>query len=204
MRNVTYILLILNFLSCKKNNDVYKESLSYIDSTLKNQYLFQDGSYWVYQDQLMNIDSIVLLNSDSGLTSICPDNGCERNEFAIMNFKNISHNISFNLYLLSNFIRYNGGGQWGQNGQPIFILNSNEGNGFNGLSVGEHYDSIVVLSNTYFDVTKMLVSANNQVQKEFEYDIDLFFAPYIGIIKVIEFDTINGTRTMELKNYNIY
>lgn len=202
MRTFACILLMLTLVSCKKDPGS-QTSYSYLSETLKSDYSFHEGSYWVYQDQAMNIDSIVLVNVETGFTSTCPDNGCSRREFIKLNFENITQGITFNHYLLSHFIRYNGGGTWGQNGQPIFILDRDEGYEFNGLVVGQSPDSLVVLSETYYDVDKMSVVAENQLQIEFDYDVDFYFTPSIGVVKYVEYDTLDGTKTWELKNYHI-
>jgi len=174
-----------------------------MNPTLKSDYSFQEDSYWVYQDEAMNEDSIVLLNYESGFTSPCPDNACSRYEFVKLQFENITQGISFNHYLYSDFIRYNGDGEWGQAGQPIFILDKNEGHEFNGLVVGESIDSMLVFGDTFYDVKKMSVIAANQFQNEFDDDMDFYFSPSIGIIKFVEHDAVNGTKIWELKSYHI-
>jgi hypothetical protein len=54
--------------------------------------------------------------------------------------------LTYNHYYLSDFIRYNGGGSWGEYGQPIYLLDREFGYEFNGLLVSEKIDSILILS----------------------------------------------------------
>lgn len=203
MKKLIYILLILILSSCNKDEPGNETTYSYLNPTLESDYSFQEGSYWVYQDQGMNQDSVVLINFETGFTSTCPDNACARREFIKLNFENITHGLTYNHYFMSDFIRYNGGGAWGQDGQPIFILDRNEGYEFNGLVVRESIDSLIVLNETFYDIKKMSVIADKQYQVEFDYDMDFYFSPSIGVVKFIEYDTLSGAKIWELENYNI-
>lgn len=49
----------------------------------------------------------------------------------------------------------------------------------------------------------MYVQADKQYQNEFEYDRCFYLAPSIGIVRTVINDTVNGTITWDLKNYNI-
>ncbi len=203
MKKLSYIFLIVLLISCKKDEPANQTAYTYLNPTLKSDYSFHEGSYWVYQDQAMNEDSIVLKNFETGFTSTCPDNVCDRREFIKLNFENITQGLTYNHYLMSNFIRYNGGGAWGQNGQPIFILDRNEEYEFNGLIVGESIDSLIVLNETFYDIKKMSIISDKQYQVEFDYDMDFYFSPSIGVVKFIEYDTLSGVKIWELKNFNI-
>lgn len=203
MKILKYAFLILTLVSCKKDEPGSQIIYSYINATLKNNYSFHEGSYWVYQDQTINTDSIVLSHLETGFTSTCPDNACARNEFLKLIFENVTQGITFNHYFMSDFIRYNGGGEWGQDGQPIYLSDRNEGYEFSGLIVGENIDSLVIMSKTFYNIRKMSVIANMQYQNEFDFNVDFYFSPHVGIIKFIVFDTLNGTKTWELKNYKI-
>jgi predicted small secreted protein len=200
MKTFTFLFLILTFVSCKQDNQI---SYRNMNATLKSDYVYNKGSYWVYQDQTMNTDSIVLLDYETGFTSLRPDKSFDRNEFIILQFINVNQSVTFNHYLSSDYIKYNGGGNWGQNGQPIFILDRIEGYEFNGLVAGESLDSLIVLGNKFYGVKKMSVIADMQYQGEFDYNMDFYFCPSIGIIKFIVYDTLNGINTWELKNFKI-
>ena len=67
----------------------------------------------------------------------------------------------------------------------------------------EKYDSLVVLDNTFYEVTKMSLLADEQYQPEFEFDTDLYFSPNIGLIKKEVHDTISGLKTWNLVRYHI-
>lgn len=104
----------------------------------------------------------------------------------------------FNHYLAFNSIKYNGGGDWGQEGQPIFLLNQEEGYFFNGLLVGEKLDSLLILNEMFYEVQKMSVETDLQFQNEFEYDTDFYFSESVGIVRIVIHDTTNGMRTWNL------
>jgi len=200
MKYTSYLLLVISVLACKKEPE-NKINYSYIDEVLKEKYSFGLGSYWIYQDQDLNLDSIFVSNVNTGITYPCP--GCSRNQFIKTTYLSSIQNHSFNHYLLHNFIRYNGGGDYGEKGQPIFILNRPEGYEFNGLIVGATLDSLRILDSTYYNIHKMEVVAREQYQKEFEYDREFYFVPTIGIVRHVIHDTIRGKQVWNLVDYRI-
>lgn len=200
---VAFLLFALSMHACKKDNPKSQVSYSYINDELKTNYSFNPNSYWVYENQNSNIDSVVLTHQETGFTSICPQNDCTQKEYITLTFKSMSRGISFNHYLLSNFIRYNGGGTFGQHGQPIHILNGDQGDQFNGLVVGEVFDSLQISHTMYYNVEKMTVQADHQFQKEFDYDRDFYFAPSIGIVRTVIHDPVKGAIPWDLKRYHI-
>ena len=203
MRYLVVVIIILTVASCKKEETETQDNKANMDVELKNGFAFNQGSYWVYQDQSMNTDSIVLSNSETGFTWTCPDNACPKYEYIELTFENVSQDFEFNHYLMLDFMRYNGGGSFGSEGQPIYLLNSEEGHEFNGLLVGEKFDSLTILNEVFYDVEKMTVLSDIQFQDEFDFDRDFYFAPSIGIVRTVIHDTTNGTVTWDLKNYSI-
>ena len=200
MKTLIYLVFILIFIGCRKDT-TETVNYTYLDESLKSKFSFNEGSYWIYQDQLQNIDSVVLTIKENGFTHSCP--GCSRNEFIELIYTSQKNGTDFNHYLMADFIRYNGGGDFGQNGQPIYITKREEGYEFNGLIVGKVLDSLVILNATFYNVEKMSVQADSQYQREFEFDTDIYFAPMVGIIREVIFDSINGTTTRDLKRFNL-
>jgi hypothetical protein len=189
--------------SCNKECQENQITYSYIDESLKSNYSFNEGSYWIYEDQAMNVDSVVLTNHETGFTSTCPDNSCSTYEFIELTFNNVTQETFFNHYLMSRHIKYNGGGEWGQNGQPIYINDKEEGYEFNGLVVERVLDSLMISNTIFYNVEKMNIQVDMQYQNEFEFDREFYFVPSIGIVRTIINDTINGTIIWDLKNYYI-
>jgi len=201
--NLLFPLILLSLISChKEKKENYTPSYSYINETLKADYSLNTGSYWVYENQNFNTDSIVLHSVHTGFTGMCPDNACSKNEFIKLNFRNETKGVDYNHYLLSDHIKYNGGGDWGQEGQPIYIINQLKDYEFNGLVVGDYYDSLLILNTMFYRVIKMKVKANQQIDNQFKFDRDFYFSPHIGVVKYVIYDT-SGTETFNLKNYNV-
>lgn len=191
-------------MGCNKDDDGESNiRYSYMSDSLKAQYAFNIGSYWVYQNASLETDSVFILNRETGFTETCPQNACTRNEFITLTLSNVTQGFSFNHYLLSNFIRYNGGGTWGQEGQPIFVENASEGDTFNGLLVGAKLDSLVIFDETFFHVEKMTVEADMQIQNEFEFNTDFYFVPHVGVVRKVVHDAVNGPITWDLKRYHV-
>ena len=92
-----------------------------------------------------------------------------------------------------------------ENGQTIFKYDAAIDESFNGATVIAHIDTLNILGNMYYGVTKMNISADSQsqFQQEFIYDTDLYFSENIGLVKKEVFDTINGNQVFNLKRYNI-
>ena len=100
-------------------------------------------------------------------------------------------------------IKYNGGGNWGQEGQPIYTWNREIGESSGGLALITKYDSLEILDSIFYNVDLMTITAEEQFQTEFEFNTDFYFSPYIGVIRKVIHDTINGTKTWNLKRYDV-
>jgi hypothetical protein len=193
------LLLILN--SCSKDDPSIESNYLYLNESFKSNFGFHEGSYWVYQNQSMNLDSVVLTVYDSGFTGNCPKTFCDLNEFVKLTYENVTQGSTYNHYLAFNSIKYNGGGDWGEDGQPIFLLNEDEGYFFNGLLIGEKLDSLLILDEMFYDVQKTSVQAGLQYQPEFDFDRDFYFVESVGVVRIVIYDTINGTQTWNLKRW---
>lgn len=203
LKFLRYLFITLALSSCDKDDFETKTTTVLVSEGLENSFLFKENSYWVYQDSLSNTDSITISSIETGITNVCPRGGCTQYEFFTVNYTNQTKNTSYNHYYYSNFIRYNGGGQFGENGQPIYILNQPPGFEFNGLVVGNIIDSLEILSNVYYNIEKMTVNAATQFQPEFLFDTDFYFVQNVGIVKMVIHDTINGIETWNLKRFNL-
>lgn len=180
----------------------------YVDSALMAEYLFNSGTYWIYENQLSGSDSIFVIGVEHDMIDIpcphgCPGGVVKRYEYYNMVLNSYFQTGTFNLYFMFNYVRLNGGGEYGQNGQACLLSNPNIGYEFNGVTVSGKFDSLLVLDRYCHNVTKMSISAINQYQHEFEFDTDLYFAPNIGLIRKTIYDTISGDETWDLAHCNI-
>lgn len=195
-------LLFLSFIlfGCDKSTprEVIK---NFVDAELKHNYSFNEGSYWVYEGPDSRLDSVILMNATSGFTNPTPNYSIM--EYFTYRYHSFKTGKGFNHYYTTNFIRYNGGGDYGQNGQPIFILEKNEGNEFNGLLVGESLDSMLIFGEVFYNVQKMTVIASNQYEPVFKHDRDFYFSPGVGIVKYVIKDTVFGVEEWSLKKYHL-
>lgn len=190
------------FTSCKKQDIPFTPWVLDMNQQLKAQFQFKEGSYWIYEDQNSIRDSVFVSQYETGTTDVHPNNAVPSSEFVKINL-NSAVRGSWNYYLFIDFVRINGGGQWGQEGQPIYILERDSAFQFNGLTIGASFDSLEIDNTTYYDVELMHVDAETQFQPEYQFDTDLYFAPNIGVIREISYDTISGTRTWDLKRFEI-
>lgn len=194
------LILIIGIASCKKAEDPpIQYPPTNLNASLKSDFVFSEGDYWVYQNQALNEDSIILLSVDSSFTSsgpsCCP---VSPEENFTLQYNSVSTGNSFNHYLIRNYIKYNGGGENGELGQPIFIVDKTEGYSFNGLTVAATLDSLEVDETVFLDVIEMHIDADSQHQQEFDFDTELYFVPSIGVVKKVIHDSVNGTQTWEL------
>jgi hypothetical protein len=200
-KTILIILIAFVFSSCKKEEE--EESnirFSQMNESLKSNFSFNEGSYWIYKKDSSHIDSVVLTNSENGYTSTCMGS-CSRNEFIKLKFHNVTQGDTFNHYLWSNHMKYNGGGNWGEIGQPIYIVDKEKGYDFNGLIVGQTYDSLEIAGTFYYDVEKMTVLASQQYEDVFDYDRDFYFVPSVGIVRKVIYNSQLGAEIWDLTKY---
>lgn len=201
-----FLACLLGCFSCKKKQEITYR-IDYVNGNLFSEYFSRPGSYWVYEDQNVQTDSIAVISMDYGLNTFpctqgCPGGIVHKDQFYVMNLRNVTQNKNYNYYFLGNHIKQNGGGEYGQLGQPVFVYNGKPGDEFNGVTVVEKLDSLTILGNTYYQVTKMRISAADQCQHEFNLDTELYFAKNVGLIKKEVIDAVNGNQVFQLKRFH--
>lgn len=211
LMNRTFLISILALallIGCKKESKEITYYTTYVNTAMLTKYFFKPGTYWVYEDQSNFNDSVIVTGGTNGFTTIpcphgCPGGVITRYEYYEMNLFDFTNNITSNHYYMSNYIKLNGGGEYGQLGQPIFMYDRAVNYSFNGAKVIDKYDSMTVSGIKYYNITKMKITASLQFQKEFLFDTYLYFADNFGIIKKEINDTINGYQTWNLKRSHI-
>jgi len=203
-----FILAVTSILSCKKDSTEVTYYTTYMNAAMLTKYFFKPGTYWVYENQNSLLDSVIVTSDTNGFTTIpcphgCPGGIITRDEFYKMNLLDITNNIASNYYYMSDYIKLNGGGEYSQEGQPVFIYEKPVDYSFNGATVVDKYDSMNVLGTKYYDITKMKITASLQFQREFVFDTYLYFAANFGIIKKEIDDSIKGYQTWNLKRSRI-
>ena len=208
-RTILFTFLALaSIIGCRKDSNKITYHTTYVNDTILTKYFFKQGTYWVYENQSNFLDSVIVTSETNGFTTIpcphcCPGGGSSRDEFYKMNLLNFTNNIVSNYYYESNYIKLNGGGEYGQLGQPIFIYNGAVNHSFNGATIIDKYDSMTLLGTKFHNITKMKITAELQYQNEFLFDTYLYFADDFGLIKKEINDTINGFQSWNLKRSHI-
>jgi len=171
----------------------------------ENKYVFGFG-YWVYQDTVSSeIDSITLIATTHGYispTPIIPD----YEEYYLMEMQSHTQNYSYNEFIISQYWKRNGGGMYGELGQPVMHIGQYDtwpevGNGFNGYEIMGMFDNLQVGDEIFNNVVWTHIYENEQYQYEFDYDTDLFFAEFVGIIRKEYTDDMGVHHVWNLINY---
>ncbi len=199
-------LVCILILSCEK-----EEPITYFDSKVNPEMLarhfFKEGTYWVYEKENSAMeDSIVVAGTVSGYKTMpcphgCPNRRISRNYHSIMYFTNITQGSSWNYFFLDSHFKYNGGGEYGHLGQPIFMYDEPAGSQFNGARIVGHSDSMTVLGNTFHDVTLVRIIREEQFDPMFSTDLNLYFAEHSGLIRK---EIVHQTGNIEIWNLKRY
>lgn len=202
-------LIILSLLFASMGS-IYSQGTISVAAYFRYGYVFESG-YWVYRDTATNeFDSISLVNCIHNFIYPNPVNP-HYEEYYKMNFYSHSFNYSFNEFIITNYWKRNGGGEWGQLGQPVMHIGQyanypEVGNGFNGYQIMDIFPSYEVNGIEFSEVVWSRVFENQQYQHEFDYDTDLYFAPGVGIIRKAYVDDLGVNHVWDLVNWqsNIY
>lgn len=197
----TLLLLYVGLLA----TTIVSQDIIPVKDYFKSGFVFSEG-YWVYEDTVTHEqDSITLLSCVQNYISPNPVNP-DYEEYYLMDFYSHTYDYYFNEFIVTRYWKRNGGGQYGELGQPVMHIGQYDyspepGNGFNGyeildilqnLEVNEHVFNYVVWSRIYKD---------QQYQYEFDYDTDLYFAPGTGIIRKEYTDSLGINHIWDLVNW---
>lgn len=202
--NFIALTLCLITLSCKKDEVSASDPVVYeeIEPNLKALYTFQTGDYWVYEDNFGNLDTVIVDSVSAGYTETTPMGGKTRFEFISLHLQSNIQGQLYNHYLISNHIKHNGGGFWGEGGQPIFVSNAEVGHEFNGILTVENIDSLNLFGEEFYNIVKTTLTASEQFENWFDYNRHFYFCPNKGLIKYVIEDP-SGDITWNLKSYLI-
>jgi len=181
----------LTIFSCRKDEAVDNEeqtTYSYLSESMK-PYKFRTGSYWVFKNDTTGIlDSIVVTSTENNFVwSVPPVHGQpgSKDEFYKINLKSFTTSLTYNDYLTHYYIKRNGGGAYGQDGQPIFMADSDIGAVFNGMKIIAKFPTMTINSNIFKNVVETKITASQQYQPNFSNDTYLYFCDSIGLIKKV-------------------
>ncbi len=210
------VVFILSNFSCRKkdddstNTEIEKEKRMLSEAV--KSFLFRQHSYWVYTNSTNgNLDSLVVIATKN---DFCYDahpkygGGKYVKEYVETTYNYFvgSQNASYNYweYAMYDYIKHQGGGEFGQYGQPIFSCTKTIGAEFNGLVLEELFPTMVINGITFNDVRKFKLVAEKQIYpKIFQEDRLLYYSPYVGLVKKVIMPTSGDTTTLELLRWNV-
>lgn len=175
-------------------------------------YLFNDSSYWIYQNtSSLEIDSqVVFYSCRYTRPTGKPASGCEVPLTYEWNYYVEQHvygdidSFAFTCIAPYKFYYFS---------RPFTIstptllrmqigdLDMNEGDNNETITFLEQYDSLVIGDSTYSNVSVFHILAVAQPVAAFPYEMDLYFAPNIGIVRKVEYNTPSGTQMWDLVRY---
>lgn len=209
LKNQILLILITSSLclSCEeKNEPEEKEDTTQMIKECLKPYLFRTGSYWIFKNDSSDVvDSLAVIEFDSGSYWMpppvhgAPGQKWEYYNIFVMSFPD---SVMHNDFLDRNHIRRNGGGTYGELGQPIFIADGIVGEGYNGMKIIDIIPELEISGNSIFNVIQVKVTASEQYQQEFVYDTYLYFTDSIGIIKKVEVISEEDIRSWSLIRWN--
>ena len=163
------------------------QNIKPINGYLKFNYIFTSG-YWVYEDTVSsNRDSVTIVGFSTGLTRLDPWTA-PNEEFFLVDYYSYFFGINYNDYFSHGwYYKRNGGGVYGQFGQPIMMTQLSGpaaiGDYFNGCEMVNFHDTLHINGVAHLNVVQTRIFASQQYQHEFNYDSDLYFSPGVGVVR---------------------
>lgn len=186
--------------ACKKEEDSYfyhkiSESLYPL--------LFNEGSYWIYNNTDTSLFDTVVLTSVEIDTVVYgpsgPGQGSPGEEQVYVLFYTSSQFGAYKRTLREDYISRS----WMGGGEPIGVeyLSSHKiGDEFMGAEIADIYDSYAVNGESYDKVVKMDVT---NYGGNFPGDMNIYYVDYVGIIKKAITKDDDSIETWELLEHNV-
>jgi len=169
----------------------------YIDSRLRD-YLFDTGSFWVYEkaDSTNVIDSLVQTDLVHGIFGIPPDGDYVEYYHALYDSKTLNYQ-TWDEYLFS--LIFKEGVAWGQ---CIFISSYETGDNSHGAEIIDTLNTFVLNNFEFNHVTKMLIM-NNELENN--NPTIYYYAKGVGMIRkeLYNADTSHLQEVWNIKNWQV-
>ena len=213
MKNpILLVLFSLAFVKCHKDEkpaatDTPETVYHYIEQSIK-PFEVKTNSYWVYKNDSTGVqDRVSVLSTETAMIWTIPQvhgqGGGTQSEYYKINLKSFLNNTYYNNFILTNFMKINGGGTYGQEGQPIYMANSAIGTSFNGMEIINKLNSLNINGVTFNNITKIKITSSNQYQQEFINDTYLYFIDTVGLIKKETVLGLNNIESWSIKRWKI-
>jgi len=198
-RRIVFSVLMIPLLL---TGQVQSQGTIYVNPYYKANYIFQEG-FWVYRDTLTGeTDSCSLESVHHGFYSPNPVFTDYREFYKVWYFSH-STGTTYNDHFMDYLWRINGGGEWGELGQPVMMVNyyGPMMGGYNGYEILAILDSIVLQNYVFYNAAWSHIEEEEQYQPEFEFDTDLYYVPGVGLARKEYTDDNLVHHVWELMNY---
>lgn len=169
-------------------------------------YLFNDSSFWIYQNSLsLDMDSQVVISSSKHISPAgYPAEGCPPplydNWYSLMEHHQNGEIDSFSYVGVAvNKLYIKDRGTFLS--VQAFNLDMAVGQNTDSITYLQHHASLIIADSTYNDVSVFHIPTQVQPVAAFPYAMDLYFAPKVGLVRKVEYNTPNGTQTWDLIRY---
>ena len=195
-------ILILFFLVITKTAFLQSK----IDSNLRD-YLFTEGSFWVYEKEDSSvIDSLVVTNvkldytppvwtMGMGMIIIYPIPYYQVDyESKTLNYQ--TWDQFFSGYIIKEGI------DWPTNNQVVFLSSYRIGDEELGAKIVDTLNSMIIGTNEFYDVTKMLIYSN---RFENDHPTHFYYSKGVGLIRkeILSMDTVQIEEAWNLINWHV-
>jgi len=205
MKKVVFMSLLTLLISCGKDENTLTTSYYYVDPST-TPFLFNIGSYWIYQDSTTgSIDSIAVRSVNrynASLDPKGPGQGTDVEEYAEVAYFG-SGTGSYNEIFRQSYIFR---GPLNKNGRPEGICYYGRapygtpliGSTIYNATYEAIFDTLNVAGTTYHNVSKLRIHEDSYIT-----NCNLYYVKNIGIVKkeYLVNDTVN--RTENLIRYNL-
>jgi len=181
-----------------------QESCTYFIDNRLCDYLFNEGSYWVYENDSNLVDSLVVMNVEHDIIPEVWIHG-ERASCAVEYYKIFYESKTLNYQTWDEYLGYvivREGVNWGNNGQYIFLSSYRVGDYSGGAEIINTIDTFKIENLEFYNVTKMFVM-NNKFENN--NPTCYYYANGVGIVRkeILSKDTTQIIEKWNLKNYKV-
>lgn len=177
MKHLTIFLIVISFLSCKKEDCAENTSSTEAITSCLHNYIFDTGSYWIYKNTTtLSLDSTFITNVENEWTSSKNISGACGTHITTGQTINTSYNSSLRNSYNESIKGSNTSTPYGE----LFLCNANT------------VDSIVTTTDTYYNVLDISLGS-----------VRLFYKESIGVIRRVEYNPPIDTSTYDLINHQV-
>lgn len=185
------LLIILNSADCS----LKKEPTCHISEEFKSYIVFKEGSYWIYQNQSGNMDTIKIIRQEHSILDSPYNYPSERYTITTESNKDgsktyFAQSEDLNMILCKSFSQYTTNYYY----PVLFFCCCDPGSRVENLTFQSQLDSIEISGNWFFNVKVFESDSINPQTKK-----TLYYSKYIGLIMYEDFND----NTWQIINYSV-